>query len=81
MNKGKPIYVEIVIKAPMDQLWFHTQTPDLHQRWDLRFSEITYLPRSHDDEPQRFMYKTNIGFGIRIAGEGETTGAKEKTAI
>ena len=32
------IYVEILVRAPMDALWAHTQTPALHERWDLRFS-------------------------------------------
>ena len=29
------IYVEILIRAPVDALWTHTQTPELHERWDL----------------------------------------------
>lgn len=81
MTKRKPIYVEIVMKVPMETLWTYTQTPDLHQQWDLRFSEITYIPKSHEEEPQRFLYKTNIGFGLRIAGEGESAGNKEKDGI
>ena len=48
------IYVEILIRAPMDALWSHTQTPALHERWDLRFSRIDYLPRNGESEPQRF---------------------------
>jgi hypothetical protein len=30
------IYVEILVKAPIDELWTHTQTPELHEKWDLR---------------------------------------------
>jgi hypothetical protein len=45
------IYVEILVRAPMDALWSHTQTPALHEQWDLRFSEIDYLPRTRDDSP------------------------------
>jgi uncharacterized membrane protein YphA (DoxX/SURF4 family) len=67
------IYVEILVRAPMDALWGHTQAPALHERWDLRFSEIRYLPRATPDVPQRFRYATRIGFGLVIAGEGETT--------
>mgnify|MGYP003694133261 CR=1 FL=1 len=26
-----------LIRAPMEALWDHTQTPALHERWDLRF--------------------------------------------
>jgi uncharacterized protein YndB with AHSA1/START domain len=47
------IYVEILIRAPLDAVWEHTQTPELHERWDLRFSEIDYLPRGSATEPQR----------------------------
>ena len=70
------IYVEILVRAPMDALWAHTQTPALHERWDLRFSEIDYLPRLGDGAPQRFRYATRIGFGLEISGEGETTGQR-----
>ncbi len=76
---GKPIYVEIQIRAPLDDLWRLTQTPELHQRWDLRFSEITYLPRPDESRPQRFLYQTRIGFGHAISGEGESTGQRDST--
>ncbi|UJF32160.1 DoxX-like family protein [Paenibacillus hexagrammi] len=81
MINRKPIYVEILMKVPMETLWTYTQTPNLHQQWDLRFSEITYIPKSNEEHPQRFLYKTNIGFGLCIAGEGESVGNKEKDGI
>ncbi|GIP40231.1 membrane protein [Paenibacillus sp. J31TS4] len=81
MTKTNPIYVERLINAPLDALWTYTQTPELHQQWDLRFSEITYLPKSGEEQPQRFLYKTRIGFGLAIAGEGETVGTKEKDGV
>jgi hypothetical protein len=31
------IYVEILIRCSMDDLWQKTQEPKLHERWDLRF--------------------------------------------
>ena len=68
------IYVEILIRARMEALWAHTQTPALHERWDLRFSRIEYLPKPHDAEPQRFRYATRIGFGYEVSGEGEMVG-------
>lgn len=68
------IYVETVIRGDIDDLWQKTQTPDLHERWDLRFSQIRYLPRANATEPQRFLYSTRIGFGFAIRGEGETVG-------
>src|SRR5262249_47583998 len=70
------LYVEIPIASSMDELWEKTQNPELHQRWDLRFSEIEYLPRKAD-EPQKFLYRTRIGFGVSIAGTGESTGTRD----
>ncbi len=71
------IYVEILVRAPMDTLWTHTQTPALHERWDLRFSRIEYLQKSHESEVQRFRYTTRIGFGLEVSGEGETVGQRD----
>jgi hypothetical protein len=71
------IYVEMLIRAPMHTLWDHTQTPALHERWDLRFSHIDYLPKSLDTEPQRFRYTTRLGFGFEVVGEGETVGQRD----
>lgn len=79
--KSKPIYVETLMKAPMDTLWIYTQIPDKHQEWDLRFTEIIYLPKENEKDPQRFLYKTNIGFGLSISGEGESFGNKEKDGV
>lgn len=70
------IYVEIRIRGSMNELWRRTQEPSLHERWDLRFSEIVYLPRLDGTEPQRFSYATRIGFGLHIRGEGESEGSR-----
>lgn len=66
------IYVEILIRGPMEHLWEKTQNPALHQRWDLRFTEISYLPRPDETQPQQFLYTTCIGFGLKIQGKGES---------
>ena len=71
------IYVEILIRAPMEAVWMHTQTPGLHERWDLRFSRIDYLPRRSEAEPQRFHYATRIAPGLEVAGEGESSGDRD----
>jgi len=71
------IYVEINIQADLDDLWSKTQVPSLHQRWDLRFTRIEYLARDDDSHPQRFLYSTRIGFGLKISGEGETVGTRD----
>jgi hypothetical protein len=70
------IYVEIPIRANMDELWEKTQNPQLHERWDLRFTQIEYLPRQGND-PQKFLYRTRIGFGLQIDGNGESTGTRD----
>jgi DoxX-like family len=70
------IYVEIPIRASMDELWEKTQNPELHQRWDLRFTQIEYLPR-RGEEPQRFLYRTRVGFGLKIDGQGESIGERD----
>jgi hypothetical protein len=69
------IYVEISIRSGMDELWEKTQNPELHQRWDLRFTQIQYLPRE-PEQPQNFLYCTRIGFGLKIDGNGESTGTR-----
>lgn len=71
------IYVEIDIDAPIDAVWTHTQTPGLHERWDLRFTSIDYLPRPDASEPQRFLYTTRIGLGLAIAGDGSTSATRD----
>ena len=74
---GDPgIYVECRIQGSLDEVWRLTQTPEVHQRWDLRFTTITYLPRSSEDEPQRFLYVTRLLPGIAVRGTGESTGLR-----
>jgi hypothetical protein len=77
MPGPRTIYVQIDIAGPIDRLWEVTQTPELHRRWDLRFTDIQYLPRPDPAQPQRFLYATRIGFGLRIRGEGETVGVAD----
>jgi len=69
---SRGIYVEILIADELEHIWRLTQDPALHQRWDLRFSQIEYLPRPDPSEPQRFLYQTRIGFGLSIKGTGES---------
>lgn len=72
-----PIYVESLIKADVEEIWRRTQHPEVHQRWDVRFSTITYFDRA-DDEPQRFVYGTRVAPGLRIDGRGETLGERHR---
>src|SRR4051812_41592462 len=71
------IYCEIEMRSSIDALWEKTQVPALHERWDLRFTEIKYLPRPNLSVPQQFLYATRIGFGMKISGRGETQGTQE----
>ncbi|MGW6192629.1 DoxX-like family protein [Bacillus cereus] len=73
MGKKKPIYVATEMNTTMKKLWEYTQEPDIHTEWDARFTEISYLEKK-EGEPQKFLYKTKIGFGLEIAGEGESIG-------
>lgn len=66
----RKIVVEAMIPAPLATVWERTQTPDLHVRWDIRFSTIRYL----DEKDQRGFnlmdYRTRIGFGVEVCGYG-----------
>lgn len=69
------IYVERRVRGSVDEVWRLTQTPEVHQRWDLRFTETRYLPRN-EGEPQRFLYATRWMPGIAVAGTGESVGER-----
>ncbi len=73
----RALYVETTIHTTLEELWRHTQRPDLHSRWDLRFTTISYLSRPDESLPQRFLYETRLGFGLRVRGEGETAGTRD----
>jgi hypothetical protein len=77
-SKRKPLYIETKIQSKLDSVWTYTQEPAIHQQWDLRFSEISYLPKEQPEEPQKFLYATRIGFGVRIKGTGESIATKTK---
>jgi hypothetical protein len=78
MQQRPGIYVEILIRGDIEEVWRHTQRPELHEPWDLRFTKIQYLPRASEAEPQRFNYTTRVGFGLHIVGQGESTGNREE---
>ncbi|HFK1763975.1 hypothetical protein AT258_28805 [Bacillus wiedmannii] len=77
MKGKKPIYVSTEMNTTMEKLWEYTQEPDIHTEWDARFTKISYLEKK-EGEPQKFLYKTKIGFGLEIAGEGESIGEIRK---
>lgn len=77
MKGKKPIYVSTEMNTTMEKLWEYTQEPHIHTEWDARFTEISYVEKQ-EGEPQKFLYKTKIGFGLEIAGEGESIGKIRK---
>lgn len=77
---SNPLYIGIRIASDPDTLWNLTQSPELHERWDLRFSTIEYLPKPDPDAPQRFRYATRIGLGLTVEGWGESVAARVSDA-
>lgn len=77
---ARGLYVETVVRVPADLLWQVTQDPAQHQRWDLRFTEITYDRPPAPGEPQRFVYAIRLGPRwlplARVAGTGTTLGER-----
>ncbi len=69
------IYVERLVRGSLDEVWRRTQEPAVHQRWDLRFTTISYLARE-EGEPQRFLYETRVLPGVAVRGTGETLGER-----
>jgi len=73
----KEIYVETTIAAPIENIWEKTQNSALHEKWDMRFSSITYMPKEAG-EPQRFTYTRALIPGLKISGWGVSVGNHEK---
>ncbi|GAA5613621.1 hypothetical protein CP981_25110 [Streptomyces platensis] len=71
------LYVEARIRAGIDEVWDRSQLPDRHQRWDLRFSEIDYLP-CEPGEPQRFRYATRVLPLLTVDGTGVSAGERNR---
>ncbi|OIJ99787.1 hypothetical protein [Streptomyces colonosanans] len=71
------LYVEARIRGDLDELWALTQVPAQHRRWDLRFTEIDYLPRA-EGEPQRFRYATRVLPFLTVSGTGVSAGEKAR---
>lgn len=70
----RALYVEILIRAPLDRVWELTQDVDLHPRWDARFSAIR--PTGvRDDGARTFRYE--LALGVRtIRGTGVSLSEK-----
>ncbi|HEY4018983.1 MAG TPA: hypothetical protein VGM75_09875 [Pseudonocardiaceae bacterium] len=69
---SRRLFIETVIRCDLDTLWHRTQDPAQHQRWDLRFTRIHYLPRPDPGQPQRFRYTVRVLPGLTVSGVGST---------
>lgn len=78
MARRRALYVETLIQAGLDELWQLTQEPHLHQRWDLRFTGIDYLPKAEPDAEQRFRYTVRVLPGLTVGGTGVSVGERTK---
>jgi hypothetical protein len=72
----RPLYVEIVIHAPMDRVWELTQDTALHARWDLRFSRIVPVGEVPHGG-MRFRYERSLGVHT-IRGTGTSLGERHR---
>ena len=72
------IFVESDLACGLDDLWQRTQDPAEHERWDLRFTGISYAEPPASGEPQVFDYTTRLGFGLAIRGGGETIAERDR---
>ena len=69
------LYVEILIRAPLETVWALTQDPIAHARWDARFTSIT--PTAvREDGAQEFEYALAVGIHT-IRGTGVSLGTKQ----
>ncbi|MGX9899483.1 hypothetical protein ACW0JT_05560 [Arthrobacter sp. SA17] len=71
---GRQIYVEILVRSSLENLWELSQDPALHPRWDLRFSRITPTGVGSDGHSQ-FRYEFRLPF-YAITGTGTSLGHK-----
>lgn len=72
-RSSRALYVEIFIRVSLERLWELTQDPELHARWDARFSSI--VPTFQDDRgAQHFRYELALGRIHTIRGTGVSLG-------
>ncbi|MGZ2359102.1 hypothetical protein LRE75_20735 [Streptomyces sp. 372A] len=71
------LYVEARVRTDLDRLWERSQDPAQHQRWDLRFTRIAYLPGA-EGEPQRFTYGVRVLPGLLVSGTGISAGERHR---
>jgi hypothetical protein len=73
---AEAIYVRIVIRAPIERVWELTQSPELHSRWDLRFSSIRPTGELASGG-YRFAYERRMPLHT-IRGTGTSLGERQR---
>jgi hypothetical protein len=71
------LYVEALIRTDLERLWERSQDTAQHQRWDLRFTEISPLP-GPAGAAQRFRYATRVLPFLTVAGTGTSAGERQR---
>ncbi|NIZ93386.1 hypothetical protein, partial [Kineococcus rubinsiae] len=76
---GQPLYVETLVDCDADRLWHLTQAPELHPRWDLRFSAIRPTERDAAGH-QHFTYALALphprAAALTVTGTGVSVGER-----
>ena len=75
VGRDRALYVEIFIRAPLERVWELTQDPELHARWDGRFSRIVPTGTRADGSTE-FRYELGLAGLHTIRGEGVSRGEK-----
>jgi hypothetical protein len=80
----RALYVEILVRASLEEVWRLTQDPASHVRWDARFSDIV-PQRTRPDGAREFRYEldlavhtirgTGVSLATRAGHAGERTSA------
>ncbi|MGW9628126.1 SRPBCC family protein [Microbacterium sp. NPDC055521] len=76
MRRSRALYVEVLIRAEMETIWELTQDPELHPRWDLRFSRIE---QTGVDPTGRSLFRYERALPLHvIRGVGVSLGEKSR---
>lgn len=81
MPRQPGIYVEIFLRAPLKEVWRLTQEPTGHQRWDLRFTEIRYLPRPDESSIMFPEHGRSVPFTIQSYAHRDALGRETVTWV
>lgn len=86
MGERRPLYVEILIRAPMERVWELTQNANEHTRWDARFTAIVPTGR-REDGARTFRYELDLkvhtirGTGVSLGEKDSADGARTSALL